>query len=262
LTLSGNANTYTGATNVNAGTMVVSGSISGSTTVNVGNLGPSATLSIASTGTLGSASALVHLLVGAGGTLSGNGTIDTAGITTSSGAIVAPTAGNSTGLTINNGPVTLSAGSTLQLSLANSHVSSFIAPSLADYSKLTLGTGVSANITGASISVSAAFTAANAGDLFTVILNGGSAITTRFANETLITGSTYSFTSNGEPYEINYAYGGSVTASGITPAQFQSFTGGSNVAILMMVPEPNSWSMLAGSLGIALGLQRFRRRRR
>ena len=91
LTLSGIANTYTGATNVNAGTVVVSGSISGSTTVNVGNSGSGATLAVTSTGALGSSSALVHLLVGANGTLSGNGTINAAAITTNSGAIVAPT---------------------------------------------------------------------------------------------------------------------------------------------------------------------------
>jgi len=30
---------------------------------------------------------------------------------------------------------------------------------------------------------------------------------------------------------------------------------------LLVVPEPNAMSMLAGSLGLALGLQRFRRRR-
>ena len=40
-----------------------------------------------------------------------------------------------------------------------------------------------------------------------------------------------------------------------------SFTGGNDVAI-MAIPEPNSLSMLAGSFGMALGLQRFRRRRK
>jgi hypothetical protein len=34
-----------------------------------------------------------------------------------------------------------------------------------------------------------------------------------------------------------------------------------NDVVVMAVPEPNSLSMLAGSLGLALGLQRFRRRR-
>jgi len=39
-----------------------------------------------------------------------------------------------------------------------------------------------------------------------------------------------------------------------------SFTGGHDVA-LMAIPEPNALAMMAGSLGLALGLQRFRRRR-
>ena len=41
---------------------------------------------------------------------------------------------------------------------------------------------------------------------------------------------------------------------------FQSEPVGNNVALLML-PEPNSWTMLLGSLGVALGLQRFRRRK-
>jgi hypothetical protein len=67
-------------------------------------------------------------------------------VSAASGAIVAPTAGNNTGLTINNGPVTLAAGSTLQLSIANSNAASNAAPAITDYSKLSLGTGVSANV--------------------------------------------------------------------------------------------------------------------
>ena len=41
-----------------------------------------------------------------------------------------------------------------------------------------------------------------------------------------------------------------------------AITGGNDIAILAVVPEPNALSMLVGSLGMALGLQRFRRRRR
>jgi fibronectin-binding autotransporter adhesin len=40
-----------------------------------------------------------------------------------------------------------------------------------------------------------------------------------------------------------------------------AFTGGTDVA-LMAIPEPNSLAMLAGSLSLALGLQRFRRQNR
>ena len=39
-----------------------------------------------------------------------------------------------------------------------------------------------------------------------------------------------------------------------------TLTGGNDVAV-MAIPEPNAMSMLAGSFGLALGLQRFRRRR-
>jgi autotransporter-associated beta strand protein len=41
----------------------------------------------------------------------------------------------------------------------------------------------------------------------------------------------------------------------------QTFDGGNDVA-LMVIPEPNSWAMLAGSFGMALGLRRFRSSRR
>jgi hypothetical protein len=101
----------------------------------------------------------------------------------------------------------------------------------------------------------------NQNDLFTIILNGGSLITTQFAGETFVSGSTYAFTSNGQNYEINYKFGGPTTASQMNQTAFETNSSGSNVALLV-VPEPNSWSMLLGSLGMALGLQRFRRRRK
>jgi hypothetical protein len=47
----------------------------------------------------------------------------------------------------------------------------------------------------------------------------------------------------------------------MSASAFQADTGGENVALLV-VPEPNSWSMLLGSLVVAIGLQRFRRRRK
>ena len=38
-------------------------------------------------------------------------------------------------------------------------------------------------------------------------------------------------------------------------------TGGGTDVAIMAIPEPNSLAMLAGSFGLALGLQRFRRRK-
>ncbi len=57
--------------------------------------------------------------------------------------------------------------------------------------------------------------------------------------------------------EFAISYQADVTANG----GLGSFTGGHDVA-LMAIPEPNSLAMLAGSFGLALGLQRFRRKGR
>jgi len=59
-------------------------------------------------------------------------------------------------------------------------------------------------------------------------------------------------TVGGQLFAINYS---ADSGSG----QFNS--SGNDVPI-MAIPEPNSLAMLAGSLGMALGLQRFRRRQR
>ena len=259
LVLSNAANTYSEKTVIAAGTVVVSGSISGTSSVTVG--GGATPTALAVSGSLTTPGA-VNLGVNA--LLSGNGIVSAASVTAASGATVEPTSGNSAGLTINNGPVTLSSASTLQLSLANSNAGTSGAPALADYSKLTLGTGVSADIAGSDIAVTITG-AVNNGDLFTVILNnGGSPVSGMFANASTnqVGSTTYAFTSNGQSYDINYAYSGNTTGSDISQAAFQANTGGDNVAVMLVVPEPNSLSMLMGSLGVALGLQRFRRRRR
>jgi hypothetical protein len=268
LTLAG-TNTYTGATQVTAGTVVVSGSISGTSSVAAG--GAAATLLVVT----GSVTTPGAFTVGNAATLSGNGIITAASLTASSTsstnpAIVEPSLGGTgAGLTINttgsgSPTVALSTNSTLQLSLANTQGTN--QPLSSDYSKLTLGAGVSASIAGSTIAVTTA-PSVNAGDLFTIIINNGaSAISGMFANAmTAVNGSPgiYAFTSNGQSYEINYTFSGPTTGSagsGFTQANFAADTHGTNVALLM-VPEPNSWAMLLGSLGVALGLQRFRRRR-
>jgi autotransporter-associated beta strand protein len=258
LLLSNAGNNYTGTTAISAGPVVVSGAISGTSSVSV-----SGTI-YAGLAVTGSVTTPGALTLGNNSTLSGNGIITAGTLTASSTnaadpAIVEPSSGNAAGLTIDHAAVTLSTNSTLQLSIANSNAGSHGVPALADYSKLTLGTGVSANISGSDIAVTITGSV-NAGDLFTIILNnGGSPVIGTFANTTLVSGSTYAFTSNGQQYEINYAFNGPTTGSGLEAA-FQADSGGANVAILV-VPEPNSWSMLLGSLGVVLGLQRFRRRR-
>jgi fibronectin-binding autotransporter adhesin len=228
----------------------VSGSISGTTNVSVGGGATSAILrAIGSVSTPGSITVANH------GVLSGAGTINGA-VTVGSGGTLEPDASASS-LAVAQGSVTLQSGSTFQLSLSNSNASSQGAPDLGDYSTLTLGTGVTA-VLGGNI-VTDVNGQLNAMDLFTIILSGAP-VTGVVANTTPVTGSTYAFVSGGESYEINYAFN-SGTYSG-TQSSFEKDSGGTSVAVLVLaVPEPKSWAMLVGSLGVALGLQRFRRRR-
>jgi autotransporter-associated beta strand protein len=229
-------NTYTGATTINGGSLLVSGSLSGTSTVNVNG----------------------------GGTLGGTGSVTTAAAgntTVFSGGTLAPGAGLES-LTFNTVSTTLDLqlGSTFQLSIGSSHTGPDGAAVLSDYSKLTLGTGVSATLHG---EISTVITSnLNNGDLFTVIINSGQALETYFSNTAPVVGSTstYAFSSGGQDWLINFEYAGLMTGSGIDREDFQNISGGANVALLA-VPEPNALSMLAGSLGLALGLQRFRRRR-
>jgi hypothetical protein len=207
-----------------------------------------------------------NLLVQSASTLSGSGTIyggvDDFGT-------VAPAAGNTAGLTVQGGSavptqvLTFESGSTLQLSLANSQGSN--QPLVTDYSKLTLGAGVAANLGGTLVTLDT--DPINRTDLFTIIVGNTSAspstITGMFVNAdtTHVSGSTYDFGTNGY---INYAFNpatwAALPANQQNLANFETITGGNSVA-LYSVPEPSSLGMLLASLGVALGLQRFRRRR-
>jgi len=95
----------------------------------------------------------------------------------------------------------------------------------------------------------------NNGDVFTIILNGGS-VTGTFANTPTAapnsTGSTFRFSSNGLLWDINYAWTGGVPLAGVNPATFEQTGGGHNVALLLVtVPEPGSAALLALG-GVAL----------
>jgi len=63
------------------------------------------------------------------------------------------------------------------------------------------------------------------------------------------------YTVGGQEFAISY------TADATANGGLGSFTGGHDIA-LMAIPEPNSLAMLAGSIGLALSLQRFRRKGR
>ena len=87
------------------------------------------------------------------------------------------------------------------------------------------------------------------------LITGATSVSNTFSDDTgsspLVPGPFTTVDSNGQMFAISY------------DANFSAgtFTGGHDVAV-MAIPEPDVIPMLAGSLGVLLGLQRLRRRRR
>jgi hypothetical protein len=227
---------------------VVSGSLTGTSSVNIGGGVDPATLTAAATGTLTSAAFNVN----SNGRLSGSGTLSGA-VTVEDGGTLAPDAGANS-LTLTTGStLAFESGSTFALSLAHT---SGPQPLDSDYSKLTLGTGISATL-GGNIIANVSGTL-NELDLFTIILSG-TAVTGSFANATLQAGdSTFMFGSGGYTFLINYRFDADLGFDG-SRSSFEGISTGTDVALLV-IPEPNALSLLAGAFGLGLGLQRFRRR--
>jgi len=235
------AATYTGPTNITGGTLgiAVSGSLSGTKQINIAS---GATFDV-------SAPAIPYVLhsgvslnnlgpLGLPSTV--NGDIDA-----QSGATVS--AGTSGQLTI-SGNAMFEAGSTLKLSLSKSGFHAGSQPDLTDYGQLTIG--LAGNVSGSTLSLTAG-SGLQAGDIFTIILTSGTAVTGKFAG---LGADLATFSAGGDQFEINYHYniGGSFTD-----------TTGTNVAIMVVaVPEPGSLAALLGGLGVLTGLQRLRRMRK
>lgn len=242
LRLTGGSN-YTGPTKLNSGGVVLSGSLNGTANLNVGDGVQAVTLG------------------GNGSITPGNG----GAVTIASGAILAPAIGNATGLSINaavssTASLAFQSGSTFQLSMANNQPG---APSLNDYAKLTIGTGVAVTL-GGNIITNFDGPLHN-GDLFTIVILNGGTLTGTFANTTTAApnsaGSTFRFSSNGLLWDINYAWNGSLPLSGMDPTAFEQTTGGNNVALLLVqVPEPGTLVSLLGSCTLLLGWRRRGRR--
>ncbi|MEP6669812.1 MAG: autotransporter-associated beta strand repeat-containing protein [Chthoniobacter sp.] len=244
--LSGNS-TYSGTTAVK-GTVVVSGSLSGSSAVVIGD----------------STSLSKTTVLGGGGTV-GNVTVGIAAGNT--GAALKPHAGSAStnaGTTLHAGSVTF-ANSSVHLSLQIGRTSAFTGSggdgaSGGDVSD-HLGTTGALTLNGADLQLSllttTGYTPVN-GDIFFLTINSGGAITGTFSSVNGIAtdlgeGMTFSTGALGtQAYQITYL------------ANFagNSFSGGHDVALLAVVPEPGSLVSLFGGLGCLLGAQRFRRTRR
>jgi autotransporter-associated beta strand protein len=247
-TLSG-ASAYTGATSVQNGTLIVSGSLSGS-----------ASASVASGGTLevdGSFNNAATTTLNATGALQGTGLV---GAITAHGGTVAP------GLTgadaaITSGTLT-AAGAVSLSSTTNFNIRVGVAGTT-DGDQLAVTNGASVSLNGTlNISLGAGLNSLTAGttyNLVYIILQGNQVASGTFSSFTIngsaATQSGNVITSNGYTVDIDYGYasGGPFSTTGST---------GDDVAIeLVSVPEPGTWAMMLGGMGMLAVWQSKRRRR-
>ena len=230
--LSGNSN-YSGPTNVNAGKLIVSGSLTGIVNLNTGGI------------------------LASGANFSSQVAELTANSDGSGGGTVAPGDTGGGGLTsigtLNvTGNVILGTASTAGVAHLSIELGGTTAGVNYDQIAITSGT-LSLNNVKLDGSLINLYAPALGDTVY--IITGASSLTGAFANQAApdaYSGGLNTIIFGGQEFAISY------TAS-FTNHSFA--TGGSDVALLAVVPEPNSLAMLAGSFGLALGLQRFRRRR-
>lgn len=240
LTLTGSS-TYSGATTVKGGTLIVNGALSGASSVTIGNAASLATTAI----------------LGGGGTV-GNVTVGAAALDT--GARLTPGAldNTGTGTTLTTGALTF-ANSSAHLYMEIGRSSAFASGvgnggAGGDVSDHVDATGA-INLNGADLHLTLLTTTGysiSAGDVLFLIINGsGSPVNGTFSSingvaTTLTEGSDFTF--SGQQYMITYQ------ANYAT----DSLTGGMDVALLAVVPEPSDYALLL--LG-APALLLLRRRR-
>ncbi|XHR27688.1 MAG: beta strand repeat-containing protein [Chthoniobacteraceae bacterium] len=260
-TLSGSG-TVNGATTVNGGTIngrslnLGATTLHGTSTLSGYNLASNVTVASGTTSLSGTTKSTSTLSVAAGATLNANGTIDgsasisglmkgtstvTGNLTLTSGTL-AP--GNSPGITTVEGNFTTDAFSTLV-----AEVSGTVAGTSYDQVK------VSGNVSLAGILDLSTLSGLTMGSKIILIDNTGSGTTAGYFSTIITTGSTYTATSNAD-----YTF----TVAGTEYLlSYSSNTGGdgyANDVTLTVVPEPGTWAMLVGGIGMLAFGQRMRRR--
>ncbi len=215
----------------------------GSTLTNTGSFSANI-VSVASTATLTNNGTL-NGTVNVSGLLNGTGTINGA-LTIKTDGELAP--GNSPGITTVAGNLTVETGAKISMQIEG------ITAAGTDYDQIVV-TGASSLISlngGSILNLTIADGAFTSGALTLILNQSDNAIVGTFSS-VVIGGNTYDvsttnkFTYGGKEYELLY----NVNADGGTTA---------NDFELTVVPEPGTWAMLVGGLGLLLGAQRMRRR--
>jgi autotransporter-associated beta strand protein len=241
----GGANIYSGATNVSAGALIVSGSLTGTTSVSVANLA-----SLEVDGSLNKAAAIT-----VNGTLQGTGNVGAVSVT--NGGTLAPgyAVGSTTSGTLTaNGAVTLNGSSTFSIRLGLSSAGT-------DSDQLMANGGVgSVSLNGANLQLT--LNTANVNPptsplptFYDIIVGGaestgGTNVFNSVNGQSLAGSNTFTYGA-GWQFTIEYA----ATATG--------GTGGNEVVLEMTaIPEPGTWAMLFSGVGMLIVWQHGRRRRK
>lgn len=245
LTLGGASNTYTGTTVINSGTVIVSGALSGAAT-----LGNGAVLEMNGSTSSG-------ITTETGGTLEGQGSI--AGLTTDNFANETLAPGYSTtnsvvGTLTSTGNVTLPTSSASNFDIRLGVVSATDHDELS-MSSATVALGDAANL---NLTLGSAFlSSATVKTFYNIIVGGASATGTAtddFANAVPTAGIGTLVDGN---YTFSVIYGSDGTTDGTADA-------GSDVTLeltAIAIPEPGTWAMLLGAVGMLGFCHRLRERR-
>ena len=228
------SNSYTGATTLGSGAIVlVSGSLSGTASVSVasnaslsvnGMINPGATLSLS-------------------GTLRGTGSVGA--VVAASGATVAP-GGTSTGI-LSASSLNLQSGAQFSMRLGGTTAGTGY-DQLAVSGGLTLAGALQGSLIngfGSSIRLGNEF----------FLTAGATSTSGSFSNVAAATGLALADGANGQINFGGVEFGVFYDASGTA----MTLNGGSDVALLDVVPEPGTWQLLLGGMAVTVGIMRIRK---
>jgi autotransporter-associated beta strand protein len=236
-------NTYTGATTVKAGTLIVGGSVSGSVAT-VGDVASGVTEAV---------------LMGGNGAVSGTAALAGISGVTSGARIDAGAVANTAGV-LNTGTFSLTNSAHLSLHIGGTTAGG---NNTTGYDRINVLGSASASLSGGTLDLFDITTGvgvfAEGSILFLVVNNGAGGVSTLpgmiTLNGALVSDPASIFIGGMQFYLVNNA-----NFDGLTGPSGGTMTGGNDLA-LIAVPEPASWMTMMLGTGLVVGLRRFRRRR-